>query len=126
MPSHLHPRSRLTTSLFGTALLISFLVVGMPHIVPCPAPRVAFADTEISNDGQRRRIRRADGGLDVEEEDYMQEMIEERKLLVKKAHECPVPKPSGVVGEVLGFQRSQKGRREAGSPPQMETDGSER
>lgn len=63
--------------------------------------------------------------MDAEEED-MQEMIEERKLLLKKAHECPVPKPSGLVGEVLGFQKSQKGRREARSPPQMETDGLER
>ncbi len=28
---------------------------------------------------------------------------EERKELATKARECPVPKPGGIIGEVLGF-----------------------
>ncbi|MCJ1314237.1 hypothetical protein MMC25_007917 [Agyrium rufum] len=51
MPSPLHPRSRQTSSLFATTLLVSFLVVTMPHLLPCPAPRVEFAD----EDGRKRR-----------------------------------------------------------------------
>ncbi|KAG6986749.1 hypothetical protein G7Y79_00073g098480 [Physcia stellaris] len=48
MPPHpsLHPRSRLTTSLFTSTLLLSFLVVGMPHILPCPRPRVEYSDED--------------------------------------------------------------------------------
>ncbi|KAK3294870.1 uncharacterized protein B0H64DRAFT_443904 [Chaetomium fimeti] len=43
-PPHLHPRSRMTSSLFATTVLASFLVVALPHILPCPAPRRAYAD----------------------------------------------------------------------------------
>ena len=48
MPPHLHPRSRMTSSLFATTVVASFLVVGLPHILPCPAPRVAYADADIA------------------------------------------------------------------------------
>ncbi|KAJ5587349.1 uncharacterized protein N7459_003114 [Penicillium hispanicum] len=61
MPPHLHPRSRSTTGLFAGTLLASLLVVGMPHVFPCPAPRRTFADSEmtITADGQQvPRIRR--------------------------------------------------------------------
>ena len=30
---------------------------------------------------------------------------EEAKMLEKEAHECPVPKPGGVLGRLLGFQQ---------------------
>ncbi|KAL2153202.1 hypothetical protein VTH82DRAFT_4357 [Thermothelomyces myriococcoides] len=45
-PPHLHPRSRMTSSLFATTVLASFLVVALPHVLPCPAParRVYYAD----------------------------------------------------------------------------------
>lgn len=33
---------------------------------------------------------------------------EERDALTKKAHECPVPKPSGRIGELLGFERGKE------------------
>ena len=116
MPSYMHPRSRTTTSLFGTTLLVSFLVVGMPHIFPCPAPRVHFADAESSEDGRRRRRSRrpasqedsqkgsilpAEKGVD----DFAMEM-DDRDIMRRKAHECPVPKPSGRIGEILGFKKS--------------------
>ncbi|KAI4117751.1 MAG: hypothetical protein LQ345_002080 [Seirophora villosa] len=118
MPSHLHPRSRTTTSLFGLTLAASFLVVGMPHIVPCPVPRTQFADTEITEDGKRRRRRRisvenpdAESSVSpshttVEQDVAMTE--EERDALTKKAHECPVPKPGGRIGEMLGFMKDER------------------
>ena len=112
MTPHLHPRSHLTTSLFGTTLLVSFLVVGMPHIVPCPAPRVKFADSdfEITEDGKRRRRRPAVGSEESADGDKgvsaLPAISDEEKLAMrKKSHACPVPKPSGIFGEVLGFKK---------------------
>ena len=84
MPPHLHPRSRLTTSLFSTTLLVSFLVVGMPHILPCPAPRTDFADSDPAKNGRRRRVRRR-----VEAPDSTEEELNESEMMLKKAHECP-------------------------------------
>lgn len=114
MPPHLHPRSRLTTSLFGTTLLVSFLVVGLPHILPCPAPRVEFADVEVGEDGTRRRRRKrktdGDGEADATgQKDERVEVLSERDILVRKAHECPVPKPGGRIGRVLGFGDGKEG-----------------
>jgi cytochrome c oxidase assembly factor 2 len=84
MPPHLHPHSRLTTSLFTTTLVASFLVVGMPHIIPCPAPRTDFAEGEMNGEKRRRRKGIVKGAPE-------------------KRRECPEPKPKGLVGEVLGF-----------------------
>ncbi|MCJ1455907.1 hypothetical protein MMC28_006264 [Mycoblastus sanguinarius] len=126
MTPHLHPRSRLTTSLFGTTLLVSFLVVSMPHIVPCPAPRVKFADAEleITADGRRRRRRRrltespTDASSD-EDSSSVQISEEEKIMMRRKSHECPVPKPRGLVGEVLGFKK--KIEDDTISAPRIET-----
>ncbi|MCJ1472330.1 hypothetical protein MMC13_000977 [Lambiella insularis] len=109
MPPHLHPRSRLTTSLFGTTLLVSFIVVGMPHILPCPAPRTEFADAEIGEAGRRRRRkkRKPEGDVDVDASGQKGETVEvlsESEMLARKAHQCPVPKPGGRIGQVLGFR----------------------
>ncbi|KAH6635367.1 hypothetical protein B0J18DRAFT_472452 [Chaetomium sp. MPI-SDFR-AT-0129] len=60
-PPHLHPRSRMTSSLFATTVLASFLVVALPHILPCPAPRRAYAD---GGDGAIPGQTGADGGSD--------------------------------------------------------------
>ena len=118
MTPHLHPRSRLTTSLFGTTLLISFLVVGMPHIVPCPAPRVKFADSdfEVTEDGRRRRRRRTTEPsinetcrLDGEKQAPLHISEEEKAMMRRQAHECPIPKPLGIIGRILGFQDGDNG-----------------
>lgn len=70
-PPHLHPRSRMTSSLFATTVLASFLVVALPHILPCPAPRRAYADggdmstmqqDQQQNSGVVRRVRRRSRG----------------------------------------------------------------
>ena len=86
----------------------------MPHILPCPAPRVAFADAEISKEDRRQRIRRTVGDVEIEEasEEDMQEAADDSEVLTKRAHGCPVPKPSGVMGEVLGFAKVPKERAE--------------
>ncbi|KAL4785553.1 hypothetical protein BJX76DRAFT_324119 [Aspergillus varians] len=120
MPPHLHPRSRSTTGLFAGTLLASLLVVGIPHVFPCPAPRRTFADSEmiITADGQQiqrvRRRRRKDvdtiaqeGNIlpqtsDEEVSTFLQ-LEEEAKLLSAPGRECPVPKPTGMIGNLLGF-----------------------
>ncbi|KAJ5746065.1 hypothetical protein N7520_011247 [Penicillium odoratum] len=123
MPPHLHPRSRSTMGLFTGTLFASLLVVGLPHVFPCPSPRRTFADSEmtITADGQQvprmRRRRRRDmeldsevprptsSGADEEVATFFQ-MEEEAENLSHIGHECPVPKPKGVLGELLGFRNA--------------------
>ncbi|KAL4904870.1 hypothetical protein BDW74DRAFT_153668 [Aspergillus multicolor] len=126
MPPHLHPRSRSTTGLFAGTLLASLVVVGIPHVFPCPAPRTTFADSEmiIGPDGQQiqrvRRRRRKDtemlaqegsmlppkptAAADEEIATFLQ-LEEEAKQYTNVRHECPVPKPTGVIGNLLGFPK---------------------
>ncbi|KAJ5408897.1 hypothetical protein N7509_002780 [Penicillium cosmopolitanum] len=139
MPPHLHPRSRSTTGLFAGTLLASLLVVGMPHVFPCPAPRRTFADSEmtITADGQqlpriRRRRRKevemdaetahpvlptSSGPVDEEVSTFFQMEAEAQKL-TQANHECPIPKPKGVLGELLGFRnaRGDQQRQTAEAP----------
>ncbi|RYP03049.1 hypothetical protein DL764_005398 [Monosporascus ibericus] len=121
MPPHLHPRSRMTSSLFATTLLASFFVVALPHVLPCPAPRVAYADstetesiTVANPDGttttRRRRPRRKaaevkDGiaAFEGREEDFEEEQKGGRPR-PRQERECPVPKPGGVIAELIGFR----------------------
>jgi cytochrome c oxidase assembly factor 2 len=114
----MHPRSRLTSSLFATTLLASFLVVGLPHVIPCPAPRIAYADGETDIDGTpKRRKRRKCPNPDGSRKEGLNEAKEQEDGLVddedsvkggggetRLRRECPVPKPSGIVGEILGFK----------------------
>lgn len=61
MPSHLHPRSRMTSSLFATTILASFFVVGLPHILPCPRPsstRMMEGEQVFADENGRPRRRR--------------------------------------------------------------------
>ncbi|KAJ5747443.1 uncharacterized protein N7511_009139 [Penicillium nucicola] len=125
MPPHLHPKSRSTMGLFAGTLLASLVVVGVPHVFPCPAPRRTFADSEmtITADGQQvpriRRRRRKEiemdpeagrpalptpaGPVDEEVSTFLQ-MQEEAETLSHINRECPVPKPKGVLGQLLGFR----------------------
>ncbi|KAL1901877.1 hypothetical protein Sste5346_001582 [Sporothrix stenoceras] len=150
-PPHLHPRSRMTSSLFATTVFASFFVVVLPHVLPCPAPRVALADgqmVEVAADGtvlpqqqQRRRRRRrlqdevmgpsSDapapppvGATQVERDaDGMARFAMETGKRTSDSEssasqlsssprrpnrECPVPKPGGIVGELLGFKSEQQ------------------
>ena len=82
----------------------------MPHLVPCPAPRTALADVEITADGRRiRRNKAVKNGLErgaAADNDTSMTPTEQAMLKAMgdgKARECPVPKPKGVLGRVLGF-----------------------
>jgi cytochrome c oxidase assembly factor 2 len=134
MPPHLHPRSRMTSSLFATTVAASFLVVGLPHLLPCPAPRVAYADA-AGPDGNRRRARRRspqdtaqvkDGiaqfddavdpgsksttlaGAGSENERKEASTVTTNSTAPRGKRECPVPKPGGVIGELMGFKKEEK------------------
>ncbi|KAK2808298.1 hypothetical protein FQN50_004857 [Emmonsiellopsis sp. PD_5] len=140
MPPHLHPRSRSTVSLFTLTLMASFVIVGIPHLFPCPAPRHAYADSgmAISADGQQKMVRKrrrkvadqsdevpggttptatidASQGLDAEIAKFRQ-MEEEARNLASVKRECPVPKPGGVVGQMLGFKNRDESRGRDGIP----------
>ncbi|KAI2780832.1 hypothetical protein F4815DRAFT_116096 [Daldinia loculata] len=130
MPPHLHPRSRMTSSLFATTVAASFFVVTLPHILPCPAPRVTYADSEIAADGTRRRRRRKpepavvkDGIVQFESptEDLERVATETGGIATRtrKERECPVPKPGGVIGELMGFKG--KSKAEEGKGPSDNT-----
>ena len=61
-------------------------------------------------DGRRRRRRRTtdapiDESFGAEREAQTSLYISEKEKdrMRKKAHECPVPKPPGVIGRILGF-----------------------
>ncbi|KAF2750490.1 hypothetical protein M011DRAFT_465237 [Sporormia fimetaria CBS 119925] len=102
MPPHLHPRSRTTTSLFTTTLAICFLVVATPHFLPCPVDPRAMADApEDAMTGRRRRRVKEDGS-----EETMEEMRKRREEM-RMRRECPVPKPGGLIGQVLGVKKEE-------------------
>ncbi|KAG6054611.1 hypothetical protein E4U17_003639 [Claviceps sp. LM77 group G4] len=108
MPPHLHPRSRMTSSLFATTVAASFFVVALPHLLPCPVPRTKYADGEVVVDenGRRRRWRRRDVASEsrdgiVQFNQSTDESVESMPRQSKR--ECPVPKPGGILGEWLGF-----------------------
>lgn len=105
----------MTSSLFATTMLASFVVVGLPHILPCPAPRVTYADGEIVEDenGRRRRKRRVQQQSQEVQGGVVQLNNITRADLVghegnRGKRECPVPKPGGKVGELLGFKQTSK------------------
>ena len=125
MPPHLHPRSRFTSSLFATTLFASFFVVALPHALPCPAPRVVRADGEMPDGTPRRRRKRkiveseegepviskgirAGEGCNEDSGSSLQTSMPKR--------ECPVPKPGGLMGEILGFKPSSSDGKGAKPP----------
>lgn len=134
MPPILHPRSRSTSSLFAATMVASFVIVGLPHIFPCPAPRRTLADSqvEMTADGQQimRPRKRRKAPESTLQEGHMQytkdiaatkaaatqfadtsadevttflQMEAEAESLARIGRECPVPKPRGIVGQLLGF-----------------------
>jgi cytochrome c oxidase assembly factor 2 len=53
-------------------------------------------------------------GTDEEASTFLQ-MEEEAEKMAKIGRTCPVPKPGGIVGELLGFRNRDNGRREGQS-----------
>ena len=76
-------------------------------------------------DGRRKRRRRTTGDpIDEstgtgEKQIPLQISEEEKALMRKKAHGCPVPRPPGIIGRLLGFQSEDSG--EAPSRPRIVT-----
>ncbi|KAF2180041.1 hypothetical protein K469DRAFT_640274 [Zopfia rhizophila CBS 207.26] len=112
MPPHLHPRSRMTTSLFTTTLMISFLVVATPHLLPCPVDTRALADSEDPEalSGQQKRRRRS-----IAREETCNGVVSNERRKVAESEEwkvpkreCPVPKPGGLIGAVLGGKKKEE------------------
>jgi cytochrome c oxidase assembly factor 2 len=103
---HLHPRSRTTSTLFTTTLAVSFLVVGLPHILPCPVDRRQFADSIETADGKVKRRRRKQVNSDVEAANEGTGDVMDEDGRSKR--ECPVPKPGGLVGHIMGFEKKEK------------------
>ena len=114
---HLHPRSRTTSTLFTTTLAVSFLVVGLPHLLPCPVDRRQFADSVETSDGTvRRRRKRKDGDEAIKGEQVATIVRgsdgsrQETDEVGRRQRECPVPKPGGLVGKMMGFEHKEKDR----------------
>lgn len=104
MVAHLHPRSRSTLSLFTTCLTISFLVVGAPHILPCPVDRRQFAEDGTGEPRKRRRRK-----ITAETESTGEaDMVAEDMAGLERQRACPVPKPTGLIGQVMGFEQKEK------------------
>lgn len=100
MPSHFHPRSRTTSSLFATTLFASFFIVALPHILPCPAPKVvAFTD-----DGTRPPSRRLEQSREVSEKHAVEGEDTNPTNLESDKRECPIPKPSGLLRGLFGLE----------------------
>ncbi|KAH8912366.1 hypothetical protein BR93DRAFT_922331 [Coniochaeta sp. PMI_546] len=97
----------MTSSLFATTVFASFFVVALPHILPCPAPRVKYADGEMP-EGKRRRRRKPEITETPEGNivDFGSSIEDEGPQIGKTKRECPVPKPGGAVGELLGFKKA--------------------
>lgn len=108
MPPHLHPRSRMTTSLFTGTLAFCFLVVGAPHIFPCPVDNRAFADSAdpdaLSGKRRRKRIAKEESPDGVVDEERRKRNLVDDVWKEKPRRECPVPKPGGLIGQVLGLK----------------------
>ena len=151
MPSALHPRSAQTFSLFTTTLVLSFLVVGLPHILPCPVPHTVRAESsgdfqqlplrdddcsstretpadrrQCKADRPPRRKRRKSGAAETEaaaepdaaaaSPESAREKIKRQVELQRPKRTCPIPKPGGLVGQILGV-REDGGRVKAVERP---------
>ncbi|GME27230.1 hypothetical protein GTA08_BOTSDO09432 [Neofusicoccum parvum] len=115
MPPILHPRSRQTVSLFSATLLASFFVVGLPHVLPCPVnPRAAADSADNFGEDQMaaRQVAAGDeppvGTAATAAAGCNSEEIDEA---FGRRRECPVPKPGGLVGQILGFEGQERVRR---------------
>jgi hypothetical protein len=121
MPPHLHPRSTATSTLFAGTLLASFVVVGIPHVFPCPRPRQQYLDTNgkalVDSEGKlvvrqpqqlSKTQTKAQREAQMQNEAEILKMLQEEARVLEKeaqhARECPIPKPRGWFGKVLGFE----------------------
>lgn len=111
----------MTSSLFATTVAASFLVVALPHLLPCPVPATKYADGEIVVDenGKRKRWRRRQAPDEQNDGFVRFNQGAEAGEDQRGRRECPVPKPGGLLGEWLGFHKS------SGSDASKKTDGTD-
>ena len=57
----------------------------------------------------------------VDEVAEFRKMEQEAKQVSKLRRECPVPKPRGIVGTILGFDRDQPGKGNGSTAPPADT-----
>lgn len=124
----------MTSTLFATTVVASFFVVGLPHVLPCPAPRVAFADSEMAEGGEapkRRRRKRpaapsseptvdSNGMIQFQPTSAAGNKDDGMEVSTGSKRECPVPKPKGIIGDLLGFTKKSDDKLEAASEPKTE------
>jgi cytochrome c oxidase assembly factor 2 len=86
--------------------MVSFLVVAAPHLIPCPVDPRTLADSPDPTGQIRRRRRRRISEEDTCDDGMSEEKIRRKQLEDKLApkRECPVPKPGGLIGQVLGWK----------------------
>ncbi|KAH0534040.1 hypothetical protein FGG08_007356 [Glutinoglossum americanum] len=99
----------------------------MPHLLPCPSgSRIDYADGEMPEDRQRqRRRRRRAGSRGYEDSEDCPvadgELVDSASRVTagkRRRRECPIPKPGGLVGEILGFtRRDSKSSFQSEEPP---------
>lgn len=86
-------------SLFTGCLAVSFLVVGMPHLLPCPVDR-----RQYSEGGPRRAKRKIDHDPLNPSDDTMAYLRQQDfSASSRRDRECPVPKPIELVKRSLGI-----------------------
>lgn len=91
---------------------MSFIVVGLPHLLPCPVPK-SYADSQDPNAPNQRRRRRRKDQIDVDGENQGRQdgnVEDNAGFEISRGRECPVPKPGGLIGTVLGFQKEKAER----------------
>lgn len=100
----------MTSTLFTTTLAVSFLVVGLPHLLPCPVDRRQFADSVDENGNVRRRRRRSDANAKIDAAGDAQTLNQEASEdgIGRRERECPVPKPGGRIGQMMGFEQIER------------------
>jgi cytochrome c oxidase assembly factor 2 len=106
----------MTSSLFATTVIASFFVVALPHVLPCPAPRVVYADGQMPDGPAKRRRRKRPETTETADRIVQFPTTSENDgdddsaaKAASSKRECPVPKPSGMLGELLGFKKSTSG-----------------
>ena len=103
----------MTSSLFATTVVASFFVVALPHMLPCPVPAARYTDGDVVVDenGRRRRFRKRAPSAEVKDGvvQFDQATDEDMRAADRSRRECPVPKPGGMLGEWLGFHKSEEG-----------------
>lgn len=92
--------------------MVSFIVVAAPHLLPCPVdPRTLADSSDPTGQNRRRRIRKVpeedETCNDVVSEERRRRLRIEEKLAPQQ-RECPVPKPGGLIGQVLGLKDEEK------------------